>query len=269
MGDSTKSSEILLFPRSRLNEIIFHQGNQLLPACFIFGPSFNSFDDCIYEDRDEGSTWTKLTAIKWSFLLDKLTSRPKCQTGSIGVKQALAFQEISFFFSARQHFNSELYSPKTVSLSCAEAVRKVKNLETNGRIVRVGRSAFIRSSPQALAFQLKKTEDVSQGHYWFPHKMTRKPGHGKVAKYCLLVRFPYSPHLALFSGYKVFKKLARLKIFFHLLLTYIQMIFCQVDWTEHWLIGLITFHALTFLCILTTRKWLHFQVVLFLCLCEY
>ncbi|CAH3192108.1 unnamed protein product [Porites evermanni] len=39
-----------------------------------------------------------------------------------------------------------------------------------------------------------------------------------------------------------------------------------VDWTEHWLIGLITFHALTFLCILSTRKWLNFQVVLFLCL---
>ena len=33
-----------------------------------------------------------------------------------------------------------------------EAVRKVKNLETNSRIMRVGMSAFIRSTPPALAF---------------------------------------------------------------------------------------------------------------------
>ena len=72
------------FPPTKIKQIFFHQGNQLLPACFIFGPSFKTFDDSIYEAcRDEDITWTKLTAIKWSFLLDKLTSQPKCQTGSI------------------------------------------------------------------------------------------------------------------------------------------------------------------------------------------
>ena len=43
--------------------------------------------------------------------------------------------------------------------------------------------------------------------------MTGKPGRGGVAKYCLLVSFPYSLHLAVLSGYKVFKKLVILKMF--------------------------------------------------------
>jgi len=39
-----------------------------------------------------------------------------------------------------------------------------------------------------------------------------------------------------------------------------------VDWSEPWLIGLITFHAVTFLCIVNTRKYTNFQGILFLCL---
>lgn len=39
-----------------------------------------------------------------------------------------------------------------------------------------------------------------------------------------------------------------------------------VDWSEYWLIGLIIFHTVTFLCVLTTRKYTNFQVVLFLLL---
>ncbi|KAJ7378926.1 Transmembrane protein 18 [Desmophyllum pertusum] len=39
-----------------------------------------------------------------------------------------------------------------------------------------------------------------------------------------------------------------------------------VDWSEHWLIGLIAFHTATFLCVLSTRKYTNFQVVLFLLL---
>ena len=43
----------------------------------------------------------------------------------------------------------------------------------------------------------------------------------------------------------------------------------QVDWSEYWLIGLLMFHTVTFLCVLTTRKYTNFQVVLFLLLCKY
>lgn len=39
-----------------------------------------------------------------------------------------------------------------------------------------------------------------------------------------------------------------------------------VDWTEHWLIGLIVFHTATFLSIICTRKYTNFQIVLFLLL---
>ena len=92
-------------------------------------------------------------------------------------------------------------------LSRPEDMRKVKNLETNSGIMRVGRSAFIRRRPPALTFKPNKTEDILQGHHWFPREMTRKPVRGGIAKYCLLVRFPYSPYLAVLSGYKVFKKL--------------------------------------------------------------
>lgn len=42
--------------------------------------------------------------------------------------------------------------------------------------------------------------------------------------------------------------------------------FKAVDWSEYWLIGLIIFHTVTFLCVLTTRKYTNFQVVLFLLL---
>ncbi|XP_078383533.1 transmembrane protein 18-like [Oculina patagonica] len=42
--------------------------------------------------------------------------------------------------------------------------------------------------------------------------------------------------------------------------------FKAVDWSEHWLIALIIFHAATFLCVLSTRKYTNFQVVLFLLL---
>ncbi|RMX43094.1 hypothetical protein pdam_00006844 [Pocillopora damicornis] len=42
--------------------------------------------------------------------------------------------------------------------------------------------------------------------------------------------------------------------------------FKAVDWTEHWLIGLIVFHTATFLCVICTRKYTNFQIVLFLLL---
>ena len=43
----------------------------------------------------------------------------------------------------------------------------------------------------------------------------------------------------------------------------------QVDWSEKWLHCLAAFHVGTLLCIITTRKYINFQLILFMCLCKY